>query len=297
MGGRQRQGGEGGMLSEMEFERSREKRDGPTDMISYKGRHAELYDLFYSDKPYVKEAHFVHRCLQRFSGNNCKHILELACGTGSHALVWDELGYAVTAVDHSEDMLACARRKAAASNSKIEFHRQDMRALNVPGTPFDAAVCLFDSIGYVLTNEALMEILRGVRQHTRTNALFIFEFWHAAALIGHYEPLRIRSRQTPEGEILRISQTRLDVSAQVAMVHYKVYELSKDGTYTSFTETQMNRYFLLQEMKYCLGASGFELVEAFSGYSEEENITESTWHIVAVARVMDVLSSGSPNNL
>ena len=44
-------------------------------------------------------------------------ILDIGCGTGSHALPFADMGYAVTGVDISEDMLEIARKKA--SDQKI----------------------------------------------------------------------------------------------------------------------------------------------------------------------------------
>ena len=253
-------------------------------MISYVGRHAELYDIFYADKPYDKEAAFVHRCLQQYSVGTPHRVLELACGTGSHALELEKKGYKILATDYSTDMLACARRKAAQVLSEVAFCHYDMRTLDLPYEPFDAVICLFDSVGYVATNEALEQVLKGVRRHLRPNGLFVFEFWHAAAMLRHYEPLRVRRFNTPEGEVLRISETTLDYAKQLSRVTYIVYELRSDGTYTNFQEAQINRYFLVQEVAGWLSTYGFKPVKWFSGFNDNEFITDQTWHIVAVAQ-------------
>lgn len=253
-------------------------------MTSYAGQHAELYDLFYADKPYQAEADFVHECFQKYGLRPVSRVLELACGTGSHALFLDKLGYLVLATDHSEDMLAVARRKAQQLGSRIEFRLQDMTKLELPGDPFDAAVCLFDSIGYVVTNERLKQVLTGVWRQLKPDALFVFEFWHAAPMISQYDPLRVRSWDTAEGKVVRISETTLNISQQTSDVTYSVYEFSKDGTYSSFQETQTNRYFLVQEMEYLLSSCGFQLVKSFSGFRNDQVITRDTWHVVAVAR-------------
>ena len=49
-----------------------------------------------------------------------------------------------------------------------------MRNLEFSGEPFDAAVCLFDSLGYVVTNAAVQQALRGVCKHLRPGGLFAF---------------------------------------------------------------------------------------------------------------------------
>jgi SAM-dependent methyltransferase len=256
-------------------------------MSSYTGRHAELYDLFYADKPYEEEASFVHRCLLAYGDGPMRRVLELACGTGSHALALERLGHEILATDDSEDMLARARHKAAQQSSQVVFERRNMTALDAAGGPFDAAVCMFDSIGYVLTNEALRQVFDGVRAHLRPGGLFVFEFWHAAAMLRSYESVRVRRWAQPDGELLRISETTLEHEKQLAHVTYTIYELGLDGTYKGLKETMSNRYFLVQEMAGWLKASGFAPVKWFAGFSDKEKITEQTWHIVAVARRLD----------
>lgn len=252
-------------------------------MSSYVGRHAELYDIFYADKPYGKEAAFVHQCLQHYSSGTTHRVLELACGTGSHALALEKKGYKILATDYSTDMLACARRKGAQVRSEVTFCHCDMRTLDLPYEPFDAVICLFDSVGYVATNEALVQVLKGVHRHLRSNGLFVFEFWHAAAMLRHYDPLRVRRFNTPNGELLRISETALDYAKQLSRVTYVVYELRIDGTYAHFQETQINRYFLVQEIAGLLSNCGFTPLNWFNGFKDDDVITDQTWHVVAVA--------------
>jgi len=257
-------------------------------MSSYIGRHADLYDLFYADKLYAEEAYFVHLCLEKFSKGNAHRLLELACGTGKHALEFNKLGYEVMAVDYSKDMLACARRKAFNPSLRLEFREQDIRALDIPERPFDAVICLFDSIGYVATNDSLIQVLKGIHRHLRHEGLFIFEFWHAGAMLRNFDPIRIRRWEQPSGEILRISETALDYVEQTGQVAYSVYELHNNGSYSCFKETQTNRYFLVQEMAGLLSTCSFQPLKWFAGFTEQEEITENTWHIVAVARRLEL---------
>lgn len=252
-------------------------------MSSYVGKHAGYYDVFYKDKPYANEAAFVHKALQKFSQGECKRLLELACGTGSHALELEKLGYEIVATDYSEDLLAVARRKTGEADSRVEIRFQDMRHLSLPDEPFDAVYCLFDSIGYVQTNEALRQVLHGVYAHLRQGGLFVFEFWHAAAMLKNFEPVRERKWKLAEGELVRRATTRLDIPRQLAIVTYDIQELGKNGRSGQIQETQINRYFLVQEMAAFLENSHFEPLEFFSAYADG-SIDENTWHILAVAR-------------
>ena len=253
-------------------------------MGSYLGQHAEYYDIFYQDKPYAIEAAFVHACLQQYSHGDTVRLLELACGTGNHAFALEALGYQILATDYSPDLLAVARRKAVQRGSAIDFRLADMRSLDLAERPFDAAYCLFDSIGYVQTNDAIHKVFSGVRRHLRPKGLFIFEFWHAAAMLRGYEPRRERSWQVDGLGLKRVSTTELDVSRQLAHVTYDIEAVSANGVHTQLEETQINRYFLVQEMAAYLEAAGFETVDWFADYDWEPPIDADTWHILAVAR-------------
>jgi SAM-dependent methyltransferase len=250
----------------------------------YAGRHAELYDLFYKSKDYASEVSYLHGLLRQFSERPVRRILDIACGTGSHAIEFEQLGYDVVGSDISEDMLAFAREKALAGRSEVRFEKQDMRTLDVASRPFDAVVCLFDAIGHVQTTAAIKQTFRAVHGHLREDGLFVLEFWHAAAMAGQHDPLRVRKFTTDRGEILRLSQTTVDLALQCATVEHAIYDLRSDGTYQTAIERQINRFFSLLEMSALLDESGFDVVKYYSGYSPDEILTPDTWHIVLVAR-------------
>jgi SAM-dependent methyltransferase len=184
-------------------------------------------------------------------------------------------------------MLEHAKKKASRSNSSVVFRQQDMRTVDVPERPFDAVICLFDSLGYVATNNNILNVFRGVYDHLAADGVFLFEFWHAGAMLRSYDPLRIRRFKTPTSEIMRISETRVDYKEQICQVAYTIHEFKTDGTYQTIHETQVNRFFLVQEMNLFLHQTGFTPIHWFSGFQEDEPITADSWHIVALARKAD----------
>ena len=92
-------------------------------MISYIGRHAALYDIFYQDKNYKNESEFIHEYFCQNGHGNM--LFEVACGTGNHAFEFEKLGYIVTAIDNSPDMIQQAERKKSATKDKIERIRKN----------------------------------------------------------------------------------------------------------------------------------------------------------------------------
>ena len=146
-------------------------------------------------------------------GGRPGRLLDVACGSGRHAREFAALGWDVTGVDYSPDLLARAREAG------IAVHEQDMRKLDVPGAPFDAVTCLFDSIGYPQDNDGIVAALAGMRRHGRRVAV---EFLHAPALLAHADPVRVRRFELPDGgELLRVSETTLDEAAMVMHVELR----------------------------------------------------------------------------
>ncbi len=255
-------------------------------MSSYIGRHAELYDIFYAEKPYRKETEFVVKMLKHYAVPGRK-LLEIACGTGSHAVLFAEMGWNVTAIDYSADMIRCAKQKAS-ENQKVNFIEGDMRQLDqipeLAGQTFDAAVCLFDSIGYTLTNEGVASVLANVHKFLKSRGIFCFEYWHTAAMLREYSPVRIRRWKTENAEILRVSETTLDLSKQTAEICFDIIELMNDGSYARLKEIQHNRFFSTREMEQFLSNSELHLLSQHDGYNDNEHITAGAWHIVCFAR-------------
>jgi ubiquinone/menaquinone biosynthesis C-methylase UbiE len=248
----------------------------------YSEHYAELYDLFYSEKPYEQEAAFLHEQFRRHGVQPGGRILELACGTGQHAIRLAGLGYAVTATDYSVAMVACARKKVGAQTPPIRFEQRDMRELPVPTTPYDAAICLFDSLGYVQTDKAIAATLNGVNRSLRPGGVFILEFWHAPAMENGFDPVRVRRFQSGNDTILRISETELDTERSLAHVTYNVYELRNNSTYSHINERHSNRYFTVPEMDAWARQHGFTPLAAYPGFTCEGQVSEATWHVVAV---------------
>src|SRR5450432_352976 len=128
-------------------------------MPSYIGKHASLYDLFYSVKDYQVESDFIHQLILETTGNNSGELLELACGTGNHAFCLENKGYSILATDNSDGMIDQAKIKAKERSSNVQFEKIDM--LDIADIPrkFDVILCLFDSIGYLISNDNIKIVL------------------------------------------------------------------------------------------------------------------------------------------
>lgn len=237
---------------------------------SFQGLHARHYDLIYATKPYAEEARFVHELL----GGRPGRLLDVACGSGRHARELAALGWQVTGVDYSPDLLQRAREAGLA------VHEQDMRSLDVPGAPFDAVTCLFDSIGYPQDNHGVIAALEGMRRH---GDRVLVEFLHAPALLSSADPVRVRRWELPGGgELLRVSETEIDAAAMTMHVSYDVVELRADGGWARERERQSNRFFGVDEMRSLMQLAGLRVERFVPAYADGE-IGADTFHVIALA--------------
>jgi SAM-dependent methyltransferase len=245
--------------------------------------YAELYDLFYRDKPYGSEAEFLRRELREHGVARGGRVLELACGTGEHAIRLAKRGYAVTATDGSQAMIELARKKAERQRASVAFSRHDMRKVPVPAQPFDAVLCLFDSIGYVKTDGAIATVLDRVHGSLRSGGLFIVEFWHAPAMLNGFDRVRVRRFRRGKTTFLRVSETELEPRRSLAHVNYNVYELRGDLTYRHIRESHTNRYFTVAEMEKLARGHGFVPLAAYDGFRNTP-VSDQSWHVLSIWR-------------
>ena len=74
--------------------------------------YADAYDTMYHDKDYAAECDFLADVFSRFAVGPIHSIIDLGCGTGSHAIPLARRGYEVFGVDRSAQMIAIASMKA-----------------------------------------------------------------------------------------------------------------------------------------------------------------------------------------
>ncbi|MBM4435955.1 MAG: methyltransferase domain-containing protein [Actinobacteria bacterium] len=142
---------------------------------------AEIYDAWqrtfgpdYSDLIAPR----VEARLERWAPG-ARTVLDLACGTGTHALAQARRGRRVIGVDLSEAMLRQARAKAAAAGLAIGCIRADMRTFQL-GTRVDAVTCLYASLNHLAGPDELAQTFTLVRADLNPGGAFIFDLNTAA---------------------------------------------------------------------------------------------------------------------
>lgn len=134
---------------------------------------AEEYELFGYPHTEIKDCNFLEDVFAAF-GQNVNDILDIACGTGRHALEMAKRGYNVTGIDISESMLKVAMKKASEQKLHINFVKKDMMGLDLK-REFDAAYILFNTLTLLTRNEDLIKFFNGMNNSLRENGLLVIE--------------------------------------------------------------------------------------------------------------------------
>jgi ubiquinone/menaquinone biosynthesis C-methylase UbiE len=95
-------------------------------------------------------------------GRATGRILEVAVGTGLN-LLHDPPGTDLTGIEWSPEMLAQARRKAAARGLTADLHEGDAQALEYQDGTFDSVVCTFSLCAIPDDRQAVAEMVRVLR--------------------------------------------------------------------------------------------------------------------------------------
>ena len=137
------------------------------------GALAQSYDRLTNDVDYSAVVAFYLQILER-EGLNPRTAVDLACGTGSVALILAQMGLQVTAVDLSEEMLCVASQKAYEMKNPPQFICQPLQKLRL-SRGVDLAVCALDSLDYITDPADCAEAIRRVYKVLNPGGCFIFD--------------------------------------------------------------------------------------------------------------------------
>lgn len=199
----------------------------------------------------------------REEGLEMRALLDLACGTGTFALLMAERGISVTGVDFSREMIEVARTKAASRDPlAVVFEQQDMRALKLASV-FDLVTCNGDSINHILTENELQAVFASVLFYLRRGGAFLFDLstqrqirqWRYQKLWQNDEFVVLRHGTYDEET--SIGTTFIDAFVQDPAPQNPA---SRPGLYLRLQETIRERAFPVHRVRAHLDSAGFRSV-------------------------------------
>ena len=224
-----------------------------------------FYDLLMAEVPYRFWMDYLEKVWKKHR-QTPKTVLDLACGTGTVSRQLLQRGYVPTGVDLSAGMLEVARERASEAGLSIPFIQQDAAELDLSGSRFDAAICFFDSLNYILEAERVQAAFARVYAHLTPGGSFFFDVNTEYALAeGMFnqsctrkdEPLHYRWR------------SRYDLETRLCTVRMSFSYDDGSGERKPFTEVHRQRAYSKDELTQWLQAAGFSSVTIYDAYSTD----------------------------
>ncbi len=141
---------------------------------------AEFYDLLYSgEKDYAAEGALLAATIREVNPA-ATSLLDVGCGTGSHARALTDAGFRVDGVDVEPAFVDSARARC----SEGTFRIADMIDLDLP-EHYDVVTCLFSAIGYVRTEAALHSAIQRMSAHLNRRGVLVIDPWFEPGQLTH----------------------------------------------------------------------------------------------------------------
>lgn len=196
-------------------------------------------------------------------------LLELACGAGRHARMFNTIGYSVTAVDLAAESIAEAK---AAGPSTIDYQVMDMRQL-IFGRTFDLVTNLFTSFGYFDSKTDNAAVLTGVTKCLNSNGLFVIDFLNATRVIETLVPNEVVTRGNITFEIKR--------SIENDFICKRIRFHADQKTHTFEERVQALNYHDLIAL---LRNAHLNVIHAFGSYQLDTFQLESSDRVILIAK-------------
>lgn len=221
-------------------------------MVAPFTRFARHYDRFMVKfVDYPGWVNYVLKIFRRFKVVP-RTILDVACGSGIPTVIFAGKGYRMIGVDRSREMLEILEQKKR--DLPIEVRCADIRDFQIP-VRVDAAISLYDSINYLLTEDDLVRCFRCVFRALDEHGIFVFDM---NTIFGLSEGWGTRTFTRETEEIVSIWQNQYDPKTRISTLMLTFWEKLPDGTPgEKFQEVHQERGYTVEEVKRVLEAAGF----------------------------------------
>lgn len=244
-------------------------------------KYAEIYDATGQDEFGKRMLRDLREVLQE-AGVKPRRALDIACGTGTVAVLLAQEGIKVWGVDASDRMLAVARRKAKSLSLPVTFIRQDMRSLEL-GQTFDLVTCFYDAINYILCEAELQTVFDKVSQHLDPGGVFVFDANTVHALRDVWGN---NSFADVEEDIAYIWNNRYHPETGLAVLTATFFVRKPDlgdDVYERFVEIHVEKGYPIDKLASMLEESGLKVIKQYA-HGKSRPATEEDTRVVFVAQ-------------
>jgi glycine/sarcosine N-methyltransferase len=256
------------------------------EATSFYDRLAPLFDVMtdWEGRLEVEEP-FLLRQLESVEAHT---LLDAACGTGGHALALAARGYQVTGTDISPAMieLAHAKRAKRAGDQDVRFSVAGLGDLASRFSPFDATLCLGNSLPHLLSAAELRRAVEDLVATLRPGGILILHNlnydrrWQARPRWFGVNSGVCQGRQVL---IWRFADYYDAPQPRIAF-HIALFEQAEDGRWSVQVNTTPQRPVFWAELDDLLPSAGLTGIRYYGDLTGSPFDPQSSPDLVVVAR-------------
>ena len=234
------------------------------------GGFAQVYDrLMLSDFDYEDWAQYIHGILTHHA-NGVQTVLDCACGTGLLTIRLAKMGYRLTGLDISEEMLEQAAQNSRDAGVIIPFVRMDMCQIAVH-RPVDAILSTCDGVNYLLSTKKLRGFFSSAYKSIVPGGILCFD------VSTRYKLEHILGNNTfteDNSDAAYIWKNTYDQNQKLSEMELTLF-IRQGEYYKRVYEQHIQRGHSKEEIENALKSTGFTQIYAYEAFSMDEPRKES----------------------
>jgi glycine/sarcosine N-methyltransferase len=215
-------------------------------------------------------------------------ILDAACGTGMHAIALAQRGHLCAGADLSAAMITRAQANAAAAGVNLPFASAGFGALaaTFDGSqrmPFDAVLCLGNSLPHVLSPADLVAALADFAACLRAGGVLIVQSRNFDTVMAHRERF-MEPQAYQQGGEERIFVRFYDYDPD-GLITFNIRNLARSAN-SAWTQHLLQTRLMPQPrtlLESAAQTAGFRQIQAFGGMDGSPFDPEKSGNLVLVA--------------
>ena len=211
-----------------------------------------------------------------------KRVLDAACGTGRHALMFHSMGHRVWGADISLSAIAHAGKISSEAGPGINFIAGDLFAPSFRENVFDVVTVLGNSLAQFAGDEEMHRIFQGISGLLVPGGLCIFQIvnFHSSQVRGErFSPLRTAEK---EGRDL-LFQKFFDFNEESVTLNLLIFREEEKG-WSRQLETARLRPWKKEELDAVLEKAGFAARDWYGDFHFSPFEPAASKDIIGVAK-------------
>ena len=219
-----------------------------------------------------------------FEERDTQSVLDIACGTGHHAIAFARWGLSAAGCDISAEMLRLAERNASEAGAAVNFFEAGFADVDkkIEARKFDAVICIGNSLPHLLSQRELDSAMRSIKRVIAPGGVFVSQIRNYARILR--DNLRFMPPASVEyGGKEYVFLRMLDIHGPKS-IDFNIVRMARESEkWTHTVQTTRLRPITKTHMNNALERAGFKKIRHYSDYSLTRFGVNKTLDLITVA--------------